>query len=163
MSSRNLRALPTYFLLLVESADCAHHCIRCEILTTNCSPFTLFSGLQEIERLITQHLWFSGPPTLLDSQAENCYSSSLVTLVLRNSTIALISKMAKPIKRKKAKDLWTFKSLHPGTLSDALMVVPVNPKLSVSDAWAALGNFSPQKRILMVEAPDTCSCWPHLF
>lgn len=105
-------------------------------------------------------LWLSGPLILLDFQAEICYSSSLMTTVLRNSTIDLILKMAKPMKKKKAKDLWTFKSLHPDTLSDALTIVPVNLKSSVRNASIAIGNFSPQGKIPMVKPPGTCCYWP---
>lgn len=40
----------------------------------------------------------------------------LVTTVLRNSTIALISKMRRSIQRKKTKGFWAFKSHYPVNL-----------------------------------------------
>lgn len=76
-------------------------------------------------------LWSSGHLTLLDFQAENSYFSSLITAVLRNSAIVLISKMTRFVKNKEGKDLWEFKSLHPDILFHAFRMVPLNLKSSV--------------------------------
>lgn len=85
-------------------------------------------------------LWSSGHLTLLDFQAENSYFSSLITAVLRNSSIVLISKMTRFVKNKEGKDLWEFKSLHPDILFHAFRMVPLNLKSSVRVASAALGK-----------------------
>ena len=97
---------------------------------------------------------FSGHLTLLDFQAENCYSSRLVTTVLRNSTIAPTSKMTMSVKRKESKDLWECKFLHPDTLSHVLRMISFNLK----SCQGCLSCFW-QMRILLVKAPGTYSHW----
>lgn len=128
-------------LLLVKAANCSalHSLWDSHYKLQPIYPLLWATGNRKADNSVS--LWFLGPLTLLNFQAENCYSSSWWQLCWEIQQLPSFQRWG---------GLYRERNLKvSGHLNLTVLLISNH----VRDASAALGNFSQQGRTLMVKVP----------